>query len=90
MDAATSLVALQRSRTTLASLPDLQPATAEPMLRALAAELGLSDGQLFGLIRVAATGKTVAPPLFGTLAILGPSLTLARLDRASEVLAAAK
>ena len=28
-------------------------------------------GQLFGIIRVAATGKKVAPPLFGTLSILG-------------------
>ena len=51
----------------------------ESELRALAEELGLKPGPLFGAIRVAVTGRTVAPPLFETLAALGKERTLARL-----------
>jgi glutamyl-tRNA synthetase len=57
------------------------------VLRALAEELGLKAGQLFGIIRVAATGKAVSPPLFETLAVLGRARTLERVDRAIEALA---
>lgn len=88
MDASSSLVALQRTRATLADLPDFEEATLEPALRAQADELGLKAGQLFGIIRVAATGKTVAPPLFGTLAVLGRERTLTRLESAEEKLSA--
>ena len=49
--------------------------------------LGLKAGQLFGIIRVATTGKKVAPPLFGTLAILGQDRVLERMDAAERVLA---
>jgi glutamyl-tRNA synthetase len=48
--------------------------------------MGLKVGQLFGVIRVAVTGKKVAPPLFGTLAILGREKVVQRLDRALEML----
>jgi len=41
-------------------------------------------------VRVAVTGRTVSPPLFGTLAVLGKDKTLARLARAAEALAAAR
>ena len=41
-------------------------------LRELAVELGLKAGQLFGILRVATTGKAVAPPLFGSLTGAGP------------------
>jgi glutamyl-tRNA synthetase len=85
--AAESLAALRRASEVLAALPDFQPETAEPLLRVLAGELGLKAGQLFGIVRVAVTGKTVSPPLFETLNILGRARTLARVDRAIEVLA---
>jgi glutamyl-tRNA synthetase len=81
-----SLAALTRARETLARLPAFDEETLEPALRALAEETGLKASQLFGLIRVAATGKQVAPPLFGTLAILGREKVLQRLDRALEML----
>jgi glutamyl-tRNA synthetase len=81
-----SLAALTRARETLARLPAFDEETLEPALRALAEEMGLKASQLFGLIRVAATGKQVAPPLFGTLAILGREKVLQRLDRALEML----
>ncbi len=47
--------------------------------RALAQTLGLKAGDLFMLIRVAITGRTVAPPLFETMAIVGRERCLRRL-----------
>jgi glutamyl-tRNA synthetase len=86
MDVQTSLVALQRTRATLTDLVGFGVETLETALRALADELGLKVGQLFGIIRVATTGKKVAPPLFGTLAVLGRERTLTRLRLAEEKL----
>jgi glutamyl-tRNA synthetase len=85
---AESRAALARARATLAGLGAFDHTTTEPALRALADELGVKPGQLFGILRVAATGQTVSPPLFETLALLGRETTLVRLDRAAERLAA--
>src|SRR3712207_6415965 len=52
----------------------------EPLLRRLAEERGWKAGDLFGSIRVAVTGQTIAPPLFDTLVALGRERTLTRLD----------
>ncbi len=54
----------------------------EGALRPLAADLGLKTGDLFMLLRVAATGRTVTPPLFQSLELLGRERTLARLEEA--------
>lgn len=54
----------------------------ESELRAAAERLGLKQGQFFGVLRVAATGKTVTPPLVGTLHVLGRERTLARIGQA--------
>jgi glutamyl-tRNA synthetase len=85
--AAETLAALRRAREELAALPGFDTETAEPIMRTLAGDLGLKVGQLFGMIRVAATGKTVSPPLFETLGVLGRARTLERMDRAIEALA---
>ena len=60
----------------------------EQALREAASSLGLKAGPFFTPIRVAVTGKTVAPPLFGTLMVLGRERVLARVDRAVGVLLA--
>jgi glutamyl-tRNA synthetase len=86
MTAEESLATLRKARETLAVLPDFEEDTLEEALRALADELGLKARQLFGIVRVAATGKKVAPPLFGTLGILGRERVLERLDDAEEAL----
>jgi glutamyl-tRNA synthetase len=86
MTVAESLAALQRARVTLAGLPDFTGESVETALRALAEDLGLKVGQLLGSIRVAVSGKKVAPPLFETLAILGREKTLVRIDRGLESL----
>ncbi len=56
----------------------------EGILRPLAAELNLSAGKFFGLLRVATTGCTAAPPLFQTMAVLGKERCLKRLTTALQ------
>jgi glutamyl-tRNA synthetase len=88
MTAAASRDALQQARDRLAALPDFEVETIDVALRALADELGLKIGQLLGIVRVAVSGKTVAPPLFETLSILGREPVLTRIDRGIEALSA--
>jgi len=83
-----SLAALRRARSTLAGVEPFEPETIESPMRALAEELGLKAGQLFGIVRWAVTGRKVSPPLFGSLAVMGQDEALKRLDAAEPVLAA--
>jgi len=59
----------------------------EGILRPLATELNLTTGKFFGLLRVAITGRTAAPPLFQTMAVLGKERCLKRLSTALGKLA---
>ncbi len=71
--------------TVLLRIRNLQPwdhETLEGAIRPLAEELALKTGELFGLIRVAVTGRTAAPPLFETMAVLGRERTLERVESA--------
>ena len=63
-------------------------ATLESAYRALAEELDIKTGQLFGAIRVAITGGEAAPPLFDTMAVLGKERVLKRLTSADFFLGA--
>jgi len=56
----------------------------EAVFRPLAEELGLKTGQLFGTLRVAVTGRTAAPPLFQTMAVLGKERCLRRIEAALD------
>ncbi|MBM4458993.1 MAG: glutamate--tRNA ligase [Chloroflexi bacterium] len=85
LDAAGSLTALAAARQLLAELPFEESALEQPM-RDLADRLGLKPGQLFGILRVAITGKNVAPPLFSSMIALGRDRALARCARAEELL----
>ncbi|HVE80738.1 MAG TPA: glutamate--tRNA ligase [Candidatus Dormibacteraeota bacterium] len=58
---------------------DFSTSDLEQRLRKLAEDEGVKTGQLFGLIRVAITGKTAAPGLFETLHVLGRDVVLKRL-----------
>lgn len=53
----------------------------EPALRQLAEDQSVKPGQLFSAIRIATTGRTAAPGLFETLAVLGQETVLRRLDK---------
>ncbi len=58
----------------------------ELALRPLASELGLKTGDFFGLLRVATTGRTAAPPLFQTMAVLGKDRCLKHIKVALDKL----
>ena len=55
-------------------------------LRAAAIALGVKAGQMFEPVRVAVCGRKTAPPLFGTLEVLGRETCLARIAEAIEKL----
>ncbi|MDE3198510.1 MAG: glutamate--tRNA ligase [Acidobacteriota bacterium] len=58
----------------------------EGALRAGAGQLGIKAGQMFEPIRVAVCGRKTAPPLFGTLEVLGRETSLKRIAEAIEKL----
>jgi glutamyl-tRNA synthetase len=58
---------------------DMDPAALEALYRGLAAELELKLVDLAQLTRIAVCGKTVSPPIFPVMALLGKDETLARL-----------
>jgi glutamyl-tRNA synthetase len=60
----------------------------ESVLRTLATELDLRTREFFGLLRTAITGRTAAPPLFETMAVLGKERCLERLKMTLQVLPA--
>ena len=74
-------------------LAELKPWTVEDVQEALQAALvdglGLKPRVAYGPVRVAVTGRTVSPPLFESIALLGPERTLARLRAARAGLGAA-
>ena len=76
----------RRILATLLKCGTLTQAEVEPPMRALVEELGLSLGQVFGILRVAVTGQKVSPPLFETMEILGREKVLSRVGWAIELL----
>jgi glutamyl-tRNA synthetase len=74
--------ALQAALERLEALHNFDAPSLENALRPLAGELGLKTGQLFGLLRVAITGRSAAPPLFQTMAALGRERCLRRIKAA--------
>jgi glutamyl-tRNA synthetase len=67
----------------LAALPSWDATSIEAALHAALVEgLGLKPRNAYGPIRVAVTGRTVSPPLFESLELLGRERSLARLRAA--------
>jgi glutamyl-tRNA synthetase len=60
----------------------------EGALRSAAESLGIKAGQMFEPVRVAVCGRKTAPPLFGTLEVLGRETSLRRIQQAIEKLKA--
>jgi len=77
-----AVAALEISQQRLGQLAAFDQEALENRLRPLAEELGLKTGQLFGMVRVAVTGRTAAPPLFQTMAVLGKERCLSRINSA--------
>jgi len=80
----TAVRALEASEQRLEQLEKFDAESLEAVLRPLAAELGLKTGELFGTLRVATTGRTAAPPLFQTMAVLGRERCLKRIKAAHK------
>jgi len=77
---------LKSAASTLGELQDWRPETIEPTLRALAERIGWSSKDLFMVLRVAITGRTVTPPLIESMSRLGQDRALARVERAATAL----
>ncbi len=88
MNAADSANAARRACQVLAALPEINVESAEPPLRSLAEELGLSAGQFFGILRMAVTGQAVSPPLFESMEIIGKETVLRRVGACIHALEA--
>jgi glutamyl-tRNA synthetase len=86
MDKQSTRKALEVVRKRLEKLEPFDANSLEALLRPLAKELELKTGQLFGTLRVTATGETAAPPLFDTMAVLGRERCLRRITAALKML----
>jgi glutamyl-tRNA synthetase len=84
MDKDSTVKALKAAQQKLSPLSAFDADSLEGVLRPLAAELGLKTGQLFGTLRVAVTGRTAAPPLFATMAVLGKERCRKRIEAALQ------
>lgn len=82
MDRERTLDGLERALARLESLDGWEASVTEPPLRDLVAELALKPVQLFTSIRVAVTGRTVSPPLFETMEVLGRERSIDRIRQA--------
>jgi glutamyl-tRNA synthetase len=80
-----SVQVLQQAAETLQTCP-FEHDSLEVALRADAEKLGVKAGQMFEPIRVAVCGRKTAPPLFGTLEVLGRDTCLKRIHQAIEKL----
>ena len=79
MDKAAAAKALEAALARAEAADPFDAPTLEAAMRPLADQLGLKTGQLFGVVRVAVTGKTATPPLFETMAVLGRDRCLSRM-----------
>lgn len=72
--------------TALDGLTSWQAADIEEALKAALVEgLGLKPRKAFGPVRVAVTGRTVSPPLYESMELLGRERTLDRMRRGQDV-----
>ncbi|MDP1808286.1 MAG: glutamate--tRNA ligase [Actinomycetota bacterium] len=77
--------ALEAAAAKLAQIDDWTHDVLDTALRALADELGQKPGKVFQPIRVAISGRTVSPPLFESLEILGKETSVDRIKKAREL-----
>jgi glutamyl-tRNA synthetase len=84
-DAALALRVLAKAAETLATAEFTHDGL-DAALRAAAESLAIKAGQMFEPVRVAACGRKTAPPLFGTLEVLGREICLKRIGQATQKL----
>ena len=89
MDRDSTLSALKAALDDLSVTDDFQHEKLEEMLNATGERLELSRRQFFGVLRTAATGRSVSPPLFEMLEVLGKDRTVSRMKNAVDRFSAA-
>jgi len=80
---------LSAAASRLDSVMTFETTSLEPPLRSLAEEMSVKTGDLFGLLRVAVTGRTAAPPLFQTMVVVGRERCIRRIKSAADKLSGA-
>jgi glutamyl-tRNA synthetase len=87
---AATVAALQAARDELEPLTDADWSAdvLEARVRGAADRQGWKPGDFFRPLRLAITGRSVSPPLFGSMELLGREHSLARVDAALEKLGA--
>ena len=78
--------ALQATLDAVAGLTEWNTVSLEERIRPIGEQLELSNKHLFGVIRVAISGRAATPPLFETMEVLGSSRCCARLRYALKLL----
>jgi len=86
LDAAQTKLILTRTESILSTSPEIDPAALEVSIRALAQELTLKAGPVISVLRNAVTGRTISPPLFESMAVIGQQACLKQITQAIAVL----
>jgi glutamyl-tRNA synthetase len=87
LDQERTVLVLETLRTALSGVADeFTEADLETLLHALPEQLGLKMGDVFMPLRVAVSGRTATPGMYGMLAALGKKRVLERIDQALAVL----
>lgn len=86
LDQATTTEALIVAERIVSEIDSFLPASIEAEFNVETERRGWKRRSFFMTIRVAATGRTVTPPLFETIVALGRASTLARLRQARAIL----
>jgi glutamyl-tRNA synthetase len=86
MDVPATRAALDRAYEVLAGLDNFSHEAQHAAIEKLAQEMGLSNGQLFGTLRIAITGQQISTPTFETMEVLGKEVALERIRLASQSL----
>jgi len=88
MTQASTLAVLQQAVQIISAIEPFEPEPLEHVFREAAEAAGMKPGPFFAPLRVAVTGKTVSPPLFGSIVALGRDRTIARLKNAQKLMSA--
>lgn len=88
LDTAQSVEVLRQGRDILMSVPEFTAEELEAAFRLAATDMQIKVGSYLGPFRVAVTGKTVSPPLFESMEVLGRDETVTRVTNALHALQA--
>ena len=82
LTAEASRAAMAAALDLLRTIPEFADEPLEAALRQVADAVGVKHGQLFMILRVAVTGRTVSPPLTASMEAIGRERTVARVEEA--------